>query len=112
MSEKRVCHNDTFLFLFTFQLTDIPFGIDSSTATRTCSGNPLTINRIHDISGSEHTRHIGTGRSPFGNNITLFVYLYILTEYFGIRMMTDSQEESVDADVKLLFVGFALWRTR
>ena len=83
-------------------------GLDGSLGSRACGNNTLAVDWVGHIACCENTRNVGGGSTWHYFDEALLVEIYLPLEEVGVRLMSDSQEESVDADVKLLFVGFAL----
>lgn len=73
-----------------------------------CGNNTLAVDWVGHIACCENTWNVGGGSTWHYFDEALLVEIYLSLEEVGVRLMSDSQEESVDADVKLLFVGFAL----
>ena len=74
----------------------VTFCLQGSLTSTSRSCNSLTIMRIGHISCCKNSGHFRTRTITVCNNITYFVRIDILFKYFSIRLMSDSQEETVD----------------
>ena len=75
----------------------------------TCAGGAdgLTVARVSAVTGSEYTGDIGMSGSTLYLNISFLVKIDLTTENLSIGTMTDSEEESVDSDIEMLFIIFS-----
>ena len=74
----------------------VTFCLQGSLTSTSRGCNSLTIMRIGHISCCKNSGHFRTRTITVCNNITYFVRIDILFKYFSIRLMSDSQEETVD----------------
>ena len=63
--------------------------------------------RVSYVTGSKHARDSSARCIPFGNNVAYFIGLHPWLEDFRVRLMSDSQEKSVNCNVITLFIGFS-----
>ena len=89
------------------QLLQISISFDGSLGTRTGSYNTLTIDWVSYIACRKHSRKIGTGSTWNHLDETLFIQIDDTLEKIGVRLMTDSQEETINCDIKLLLVSLS-----
>ena len=68
----------------------------------------MTVNWICNVTGCKDAWQLSACCTRDNLDETLLVQFKIILEKVGVRLMADSQEETVDSDVKLLLVGFAL----
>ena len=64
--------------------------------------------RVSTVSGRKHTRHIRARTITVHDDVPFRITRQEILEQFGIGMVTDSQEESVDVDVADLFERFSV----
>ena len=62
--------------------------------------------RIGNISCRKNSGNFCTGTITFRDDITHFVRINVFFKYFSIRLMSDSQEETVDRQAITFFIRF------
>ena len=62
--------------------------------------------RVGHISGSKHSGNFRTRTGTICNDITHFIRIQIILEYIRIRLMTDSQKETVDRQAVTFLIRF------
>ena len=63
--------------------------------------------RVGTVAGGKHTGNIGAWCVALRLDVARLVQLQPLLENLGVRLMSDSQEETVDGQVVALFVCLA-----
>ena len=94
--------------LLCLKLAKVTLRVNGCTATGTRCRNPLAVNGVHNIPGGKHSGHVRARGSALRDNISLLVRLHILLEHFRIRVVSDSQEETVDFNRFLCLIRLPL----
>ena len=68
----------------------------------------LAVAGVGHIASGIYTGHVGGGRGTLSEDVARLVSVEVLAEDFRVGIVADGEEESVDGDVVVLLVGFAL----
>lgn len=85
----------------------ITFGFNGGFASASGCSDGLAVMRIGHVAGGKHTGNPGSRGVVFRPYVAHFVRLYPRFKQVGVGFMTDGQEESVDGQVVMPFVGFS-----
>src|SRR5688572_19521997 len=79
------------------------FGFDGRHAAGTGRRDGLAKDRILNVATSEDTGNIRPGRTGLRSDITQIVQIDLPPENLGVRVMPNSDKQTVDGQVRLLF---------
>ena len=82
------------------QFLQIAVGFDGSFGTRASSYYSLTVNGIGHIACSKDTGQIGSGSTGNYLDEALLIEVDMTLEKFGVGLMANGEEETVDGNVR------------
>ena len=86
-------------------LAEVALSFDGSLTARSSSCHGLAVEGIGDVASGIDPRDTSARRSAFGLDVADLIDVDILSEEFGVGVVTDGEEEAIDREIYTLFIG-------